>query len=419
MRSARPAGPPRASRRALPAAIGLALSLGAAAPWAGCGESRPADWYETPAPRESARVQASLHPAPGADFGSFEPSPADAAAHAQPADAEPMSSGPADAAPAPAAADPTLVPSFVALFKRLSPSVVNVYTQEVIHERIADPFAPLAPADALGTSLGSGAVLDRDGHIITNAHVVENAAEIRVRFHDDRELPARLVGIDPVRDLALLKVDGASALLPVVPAEPYALEVGDWVIAIGNPFGLSHTLTKGIVSATGRAELINARTGYHDLIQTDAAINEGNSGGPLFDMRGHIVGLNTAVSAEGQGIGFAIPWPIVRDALPRLKQGGQVSRSWLGVFVRPAEEFAGAPGGVVVSGVVDDSPAALGGLRAGDVIVSLDGRAVRSVAEFRLQVAAGVTGRDMPVDVARAGHRLQLIIRLEEARDVR
>jgi serine protease Do len=261
-------------------------------------------------------------------------------------------------------------------------------------------------------------VLDLEGHLLTNAHVVENAAEIRVRFFDETELPARLVGLDPVRDLAVIKVDGASALVPVNRGRVDTLEVGAWVVAIGNPLGLAHTMTKGIVSGKGRSELVNERVGYLDLIQTDAAINQGSSGGPLFDMQGRVVGVNTALSAEGEGIGFAIGWDAVEEALPRLMQGGQVSRSWLGVYVR--QEGADTERGrVVVDGVVDQSPATACGLMPGDIIVSLDERPVRNVAEFRLRVASAVAGRDMPIDLERRGLPLRLIARLEEAPNIR
>jgi len=312
-----------------------------------------------------------------------------------------------------------LVPSFVGLFKRLSPSVVNIYTQEVVERTLPNPWNVLAPnPGSVGTSLGSGMVLDEDGHILTNAHVVENAAEIRVRFSDESELPARLVGLDPVRDLAVLKVDGANGLVPVVPGDSARLEVGDWVIAIGNPFGLAHTITKGIVSGKGRSELVNDRFGYLDLIQTDAAINQGSSGGPLFDMNGRVVGVNTAVNAEGHGIGFAIGWAAVDEALPRLMQGGQVSRSWLGVYVRQEGPEDGEHH-VLVDAVVDASPAARAGLLPGDMLVALDDRPVRTVAEFRLRVASAVAGRDMKIDLERRGLPLQVVARLEEARDIR
>lgn len=315
-----------------------------------------------------------------------------------------------------------VVPSFVPLFRRLKPSVVNIYTQEIVAHRIprVPGAVPLPDAEPpVGTSLGSGMILDEDGHILTNAHVVENAAEIRVRFADESELPARLVGLDPVRDLAVLKVDGGTALVPVQRGNSDDLEVGDWVIAIGNPFGLSHTITKGIVSGKGRSEFVNDRFGYLDLIQTDAAINQGSSGGPLFDMRGRVVGINTAVNAEGHGIGFAIGWAAVEEALPRLMQGGQVSRSWLGVYVKQEDNDEEGEGRVVVDAVVDDSPAQKAGMQPGDVVLQLDQRPVRSVAEFRLRVASAVAGRDMRVDIERRGLPLQLSARLEEARDIR
>jgi serine protease Do len=269
----------------------------------------------------------------------------------------------------------------------------------------------------VGTSLGSGMVLDFDGHILTNAHVVENAAEIRVRFFDGLELPAGLVGIDLVRDLAVLKVDGAAELAPVARGDSNALEVGEWVFAIGNPFGLAHTITKGIVSGKGRSEFVSERVGYLDLIQTDAAINQGSSGGPLFDLRGRVVGINTAVNSEGHGIGFAIGWDAVEEALPRLLQGGHVSRSWLGVYVK--QDGDEAAGRVRVDAVVEDSPATRAGVLPEDVVVALDDKPIRTVAEFRLRVASAVAGRDMALAVERRGVPMRLTARPEEARDIR
>jgi serine protease Do len=311
------------------------------------------------------------------------------------------------------------LPTFVALFKRLSPAVVNIYTQEVVERRNPVPWlSQILPLPGeVGTSLGSGMVLDFEGHILTNAHVVENAAEIRVRFFDGLELPAGLVGIDLVRDLAVLKVDGAAELVPVVRGDSNALEVGAWVVAIGNPFGLSHTITKGIVSGKGRSEFVNERVGYLDLIQTDAAINQGSSGGPLFDLRGRVVGINTAVNSEGHGIGFAIGWEAVEEALPRLLQGGHVSRSWLGVYVK--QDGDEAVGRVRVDAVVEDSPATRAGLLPEDVVVALDDKPIRTVAEFRLRVASAVAGREMALAVERGGLPVRLTARPEEARDIR
>lgn len=313
------------------------------------------------------------------------------------------------------------LPSFAPLFRKLKASVVNVYTQEVIERQRLLPWSlAFEPDEPFGTSLGSGMILDALGHILTNAHVVENAAEIRIRFHDESEQPARLIGLDPIRDLAVLKVDGVAGLVPVEPGDSDALEVGDWVVAIGNPLGLTHTMTKGIVSAKGRSELSADKVGYLDLIQTDAAINQGSSGGPLFDVRGRVVGVNTALSAEGRGISFAIGWNAVTEALPRLMQGGQVSRSWLGVYVRQGRDARADDGEeVIVSGVVEGSPAARAGLMNGDVVRSLDEKPVRSVAEFRSRVASAVAGREMLIEVERQGLPLQVIAVLEEAPNIR
>jgi len=390
---------------------------------AGCPAERLPGYYDPPA-------LADVHVTPSSDaVGGASSASAEDAARTTDALGTGVAPGSADVhnstepanRPLPVAND--LVPSFVGLFRRLSPSVVNIYTQEVVERalpnRWPNPFGMLAPpAGNVGTSLGSGMILDEDGHILTNAHVVENAAEIRVRFSDESELPARLVGLDPVRDLAVLKIDGASGLIPVVPGDSAKLEVGDWVVAIGNPFGLAHTITKGIVSGKGRSELVNDRFGYLDLIQTDAAINQGSSGGPLFDMNGRVVGVNTAVNAEGHGIGFAIGWDAVDEALPRLMQGGQVSRSWLGVYVRQEGPDDGEHH-VLVDAIVDASPASRAGLQPGDMLVALDDRPVRTVAEFRLRVASAVAGRDMKIDLERRGLPLQVVARLEEARDIR
>jgi serine protease Do len=377
----------------------------------GCPSERPPGYFEAPpVPRPSLTGAAQLDAAPSiVDAG--PPPPADVAPARDEGGPVPPA---AELGVGGAACDPAgVMPSFAALFERLSPSVVNIYTQEVIRERLIDPWTGRTARELLGTSLGSGLVLDREGYVLTNAHVVENAAEIRVRYHDDTEEPARLVGIDLVRDLALVKVDGAPDVEPAAPGDSDALRVGDWVIAIGNPLGLSHTLTKGIVSAKGRAELLSADQGYFDLIQTDAAINRGSSGGPLFDLQGQVVGLNTVVSAAGQGIAFAIPWSTIAEALPRLKLGGHVSRSWLGVFIRAPE---GASSGVLVEGVVDDSPAARAGVRPGDVLLALGGRAIGSHVEFRLQVAASVAGQLLALRVRRGRETLDLTVRLAEAR---
>lgn len=314
---------------------------------------------------------------------------------------------------------PDTVPSFVGLVRRLSPSVVNIYTRETVErgqsERGIAPW-PADRGDEPETSLGSGLVIDSDGLILTNAHVVENAAEIRVRLVDGHEFQAGLVGFDPIRDLALLKIDGADGLVPVARGDSDAVAVGQWVIAIGNPMGLSHTVTKGIVSARGRSELVSERVGYVDLLQIDAAVNRGSSGGPLFDMDGRVIGVTTAIAAESWGIAFAIAWNTIEDALPRLSQGGYVSRSWLGVYIGDGGVGASR---LPVDAVVNGSPAARAGVRPGDMILAMEGRAVRNAAEFRLRVATATAGRELRVLLERKGVVIDLPVTPEEARDVR
>ncbi len=310
---------------------------------------------------------------------------------------------------------PDEVPSFVRLVRTLSPSVVNVYTREPLDLGDGAPPEPDA-AESVGTSLGSGLVLDAEGHLLTNAHVVENAAEIRVRTVTGATYPAGLVGVDPIRDLALLKIDGADGLNPVTPGDSDRAEVGSWVIAIGNPMGLSHTVTKGIISGRGRNEFASDRPGYVDLLQIDAAINRGSSGGPVFDMNGRVIGMATATTSDGYGIGFVIGWSAIDDALPRLRQGGYVSRSWLGVYVGAA---TAGPAGLRVEAVVSESPAARAGLRAGDRIVAFDGRPCRAAEEFRVRVATAVADRPTGLTIERDGARLLLEVTPEEARGVR
>lgn len=381
----------------------------------GCGDRRPHDYYQAP-PVPDVAAPTTTEPVGTTRDDEVSPALIESPDAATPTPDEP-DSGPTSVAASdgPPESAAKLLPTFAGLFRRLAPSVVNIYTQEIVRSRLIDPWTGRVQPDRVGTSLGSGLVLDVEGHIITNAHVVENAAEVRVRFEDGSENQAHLIGIDLVRDLALLKIDADASLEPAVPGNSDGLAVGDWVIAIGNPFGLSHTLTKGIVSAKGRAEFLSADQGYINLIQTDAPINRGSSGGPLFNLDGEVIGINAVVSAEGQGIGFAIPWRTVEDALPRLKQGGRVSRSWLGVFVRPLPR--GAADGVLVEAVLDNSPAMRATLRPGDRIVSLDGLPIRSPSEFRLQVGASVAGRDLRVDVIRGSKPVTLSVRLEEARD--
>lgn len=278
--------------------------------------------------------------------------------------------------------------------------------------------APTPPPERRGQ--GSGVILTRDGYIATNHHVVAGASTINVILHDESEHEGTVVGSDPKTDLALVKIDAGYDL----PAAPWGdsdqLDVGDWVMAIGNPFGLAETVTAGIVSAKGR--VIGAGP-YDDFIQTDASINPGNSGGPLFNLDGEIVGINTAIVAQGQGIGFAIPSVMARRVLDQLRQNGRVVRGWLGVGIQEiTEELAQSlelpeANGVLVSQIFEDSPAAKAGFEPEDVIIEYEGTRVRELSDLPRLVADTKVGKRVEVVVLRDGERRTLrpvIARLEE-----
>jgi serine protease Do len=270
--------------------------------------------------------------------------------------------------------------------------------------------------------LGTGFIVNADGHIVTNNHVVEDATQVLVKLVDGRELAAKVVGRDPKTDLALIKVD-ASGLPILTFGDSASLEVGEPVMAIGNPFGLDQTVTTGIVSATGR--VIGAGP-YDDFIQTDASINPGNSGGPLVDARGQVVGINTAIFSRGggsEGIGFAIPVNLAKTIVTQLVEHGRVIRASLGVSIQPVTE-ALAKGmslsdtkGALVSSVVEGSPAMKAGLKTGDVIVEYDGKAIAKSEDLPKLVAATEIGREVAVKVMREGKPLAVratVARLDE-----
>jgi serine protease Do len=328
--------------------------------------------------------------------------------------------------PASAASAPD---SFSGLAKQVTPAVVNVQTTQMpeqTEQPFNSPFPPGSPfeeffrqfgpfggdAEPRGpmNALGSGFVIDSEGHVVTNNHVVDGADEIKIKFADGKEYDATLIGTDPETDLALLKIDSDADVPYVSWGESDALEVGDWVMAVGNPFGLGGTVTAGIVSARGR----DIRSGpYDDFIQTDAAINRGNSGGPMFDMSGKVVGVNTAIyspSGGSVGIGFAIPSSLARTVVASLLQNGTVERGWLGVRIQPVTpEIANAVGldkdaGALVAGLLPNSPAE-GTLRQGDVIVAFDGKPVDEIRDLTRAVAAFPTGKAANVELWRDGTR--------------
>jgi Do/DeqQ family serine protease len=311
-----------------------------------------------------------------------------------------------------AEADPARRSLVVQAVERASPAVVNVSTEQVVEQRGSpfpfpqDPFFDeffrdfyeRQPRRFRTTSLGSGVIVAADGTIVTNVHVVQRASRIHVTLADEREFDATLVGADADADIAVLRVK-AGAPLPIVTLGRSAdLMIGETVIAIGNPFGLSHTVTTGVVSAVGRSLHGDERT-YTDFIQTDASINPGNSGGPLLDIEGEVVGINTAIYGKAQGIGFAIPIDRARRVMKDLVSYGEVRRPWIGLAVQDltpdlARHF-GVRHGVVVADVEPDSPASSAGLARGDAIVRVDGRDVGSSEEFEQRVADHAEGDRM------------------------
>lgn len=310
------------------------------------------------------------------------------------------------------------LPSFAELVKRHRPAVVNI--------------SPVSPREGsrrggrhlLGElfreSLGSGFLISRDGLILTNYHVVEHATKIVVRTGDRREFLARLVGKDPRTDVALLKIEGGGPWPFVRLGDSAQLEVGEWVIAIGNPYGLDQTVTAGIVSAKGR---VLSGSPYDDYIQTDASMNPGNSGGPIFNTQGEVVGVATAISPSGQGIGFAIPINLVKKLLPQLIKAGRVTRGWLGVQIQDvSQETRKAWGlkddrGAFVADVFAQGPAQVAGIIRGDVILEFNGQPVHRMHDLPLLVAEAVMGRPVTVLLIRKGKEKRIAVAIQALKE--
>lgn len=330
------------------------------------------------------------------------------------------------------------------LVERVLPSVVNISTTQTVtadssmrgfeelfrefFNRRGEGFPPRPQEredvpQRKRNSLGSGFVIDPDGHIVTNHHVIGGADEIEVLLEDGRILPARLVGSDEKTDLALLKVESETPLPAARWGDSGALRIGDWVIAIGNPFGLGSTVTAGIVSAYQRD--ISAGP-YDNFIQTDAAINRGNSGGPMFDRNGAVVGVNSAIfspSGGSVGIGFSIPSNLARDIISQLRETGGVKRGWLGVTIqRVTQELAEGleldrPRGALVSSLAGDGPAEEAGILPGDVILSFDGREVESSRRLPLIVAQTPIGKDVMIELWRQGKLMKIEVAIKRLRE--
>ena len=269
-------------------------------------------------------------------------------------------------------------------------------------------------------SLGSGFIISNDGYIFTNNHVVEKADKILVKVSDDKEYEAKIIGTDAKTDIALIKIKPLNSLPVVEIGDSDKVKVGEWVIAIGNPFGLEQTVTAGIVSAKGR--VIGAGP-YDNFIQTDASINPGNSGGPLFSMDGRVIGINTAIVAQGQGIGFAIPINMAKSILADLKTKGKVTRGWLGVSVQDVSADMArnlnykSRSGAIVSDVVEGDPAALAGIKVYDVVTEINGKAIKDSHDLLLKIAALHVGEKISIKVIRAGQEMVFLLTVAERKD--
>jgi len=328
--------------------------------------------------------------------------------------------------------------SFSGLAKTARPGVVNISTVKTVNgggpvfrhffgnphgrnnpfREFFGPFSPKGPnREFKQRSLGSGFVMDRDGYIVTNNHVIEKADKIMVKLADGKEFEAAVVGRDPNTDLALIKIDTDEPLTPLEMGDSDATPIGGWVLAIGSPFGLEQTVTAGIVSAKGR--VIGAGP-YDDFIQTDASINPGNSGGPLLNMKGEVVGINTAIVASGQGIGFAIPVNLAKGILNQLKDRGEVTRGWLGVGIQDVTpELADYYGlaeqnGALVTRVYEGDPADKAGIRTGDVIVSVGGEPVSSGRSLSAIIADMPVGKQTEVGLIHDKKHKTVMVKLEK-----
>jgi serine protease Do len=323
--------------------------------------------------------------------------------------------------------------AFSAVADRVTPAVVNVSTvskrpapgssddperfREYFGEEFYERYLKRRPREEPRSS-GSGVIVDQSGYILTNNHVIENAQDITVRLSDSRKLTATLVGRDPKTDLAVLKVTASGPLPTAELGDSDRLRVGQWVIAIGNPFGLDRTVTVGIVSATARNRV--GVTTYENFIQTDASINPGNSGGPLLNLDGRVIGINTAIVAAGQGIGFSIPINEAKVVMAQLIAKGRVVRGWLGIAIQDvSDELAASFGvrereGVLVADVMKGGPGEAAGLKAGDVIVGLDGGRIREVPELQRRVANVAPGQNVAIVVVRDRTQQTLRVRVGE-----
>lgn len=323
--------------------------------------------------------------------------------------------------------------AFMSVAEKATPAVVNISTVQHLprgrgrlpfeidpffRDFFGDFFGDVPQPERKSTSLGSGVIINPEGYILTNYHVIKDAEEITVKLSEKSEYRGKVIGTDPKTDLAVIRIMANKKLPYVILGDSDKIKVGQWAIAIGNPFGLDSTLTVGVISATGRSEI--GLSAYESFIQTDASINPGNSGGPLLDVRGEVIGINSAIVATGQGIGFAIPVNMAKGIINDLIKKGKVTRGWLGVGIQPmtkelAESFElKDTKGVLVNEVYAKGPAAKAGIKPGDIIVKFGGKKVEDTKELQTIVAASGVGKYMAVDIIRDRKPLSLKVRIEE-----
>ena len=310
--------------------------------------------------------------------------------------------------------------SFADLAEKLMPSVVNISTTTTVTTQSnpfpfqfppGSPFEDMfkefgAPQERKSAALGSGFIIDEKGIVITNNHVIQDAEDIIVRVNGDKEFKAQVIGADPLSDIAVLKLDSNEKFIPVKFGNSDKARIGDWVIAIGNPFGFGGTVTSGIISARNRSLVL---TRYEDYIQTDASINSGNSGGPLFDLNGDVIGINTAILGRSGsiGIGFAIPSNSAKIVIDQLVKFGETKRGWLGVRIQDVtKEIADVenldePRGALVASVADNSPSQKAGVKAGDIILEFNGEKIKEMKELPTIVARTEVGKNVKVKIWR------------------
>jgi len=326
--------------------------------------------------------------------------------------------------------------AFIRLAERVTPAVVNIRTRSLPRGQRGPRSSPL-PLDPFfreffervpdggrreeQTALGSGVIIDKRGFILTNHHVIKDAETILVRLANQKEYPARLIGQDPRTDVAVIRVEPDRDLPEANLGDSDGLRVGEWAIAIGNPFGLDQTVTVGVISATGRSDVGIAT--YENFIQTDASINPGNSGGPLVNLKGQVIGVNTAIVAAGQGIGFAIPINMVKRVVEQLVDKGKVVRGWLGVALQPLSpdlaQSLGLEGtrGAVVGSTITGSPAAQAGLQQGDVIIAYDKVPVEDYRHVQRLVAETRVGKSVSLQIVRKKQKMDVAVTIAEVPD--